>query len=173
MGQDKATVLFRGKRLWQIQLDVLRKLKPAELLISARSDPDWRPSDTTFAADVTPSRGPLSGLSAALGVMKSTHLLALAIDMPFMHEVYLQSLCDQIEPGRGVLPMIAGRTEPLAAIYPSEARPQFEAALSGVEFSLQTLTRELVQTDRLTMISVAQSDESLFCNINEPTGLTQ
>ena len=173
MGQDKATVIFRGKRLWQRQLDVLRKLKPAELLISARLDPGWRPGDTIFVADVSPSRGPLSGLCAALAQMKSTHLLALAIDMPFMHDVYLRSLCDQIKPGRGVLPMIAGRAEPLGAIFPSEAQPQFEAALSGVEFSLQRLTRELVQADRLMMISVAQADESLFCNINEPTGLTQ
>ena len=30
MGQDKATLLFRGKPLWQIQLELLRKLEPAE-----------------------------------------------------------------------------------------------------------------------------------------------
>jgi len=28
MGKDKATVLFQGKPLWQIQLDLLRKYLP-------------------------------------------------------------------------------------------------------------------------------------------------
>jgi molybdopterin-guanine dinucleotide biosynthesis protein A len=37
MGKDKATVLFRGKPLWQIQLDLLRALQPAEIFVSARS----------------------------------------------------------------------------------------------------------------------------------------
>ncbi len=171
MGQDKATLLFRGRPLWQNQLDVLRKLKSAELLISARSDPDWRPADATFVADVSPSRGPLSGLSAALAQMKSTHLLALAIDMPFMHEAYLKSLCNQIEPGRGLLPMIGGRAEPLAAIFPAEAQPQFEAALRGVEFSLQALTAELVESEILAVLSVARADENLFRNMNKPIDL--
>ena len=39
MGKDKATALFRGKPLWQIQLDLLRKLEPSEIFLSARTDP--------------------------------------------------------------------------------------------------------------------------------------
>src|SRR4029077_13783233 len=43
MGTDKATFLFRGKPLWQVQLETLRKLRPAEIFLSARTDPSWRP----------------------------------------------------------------------------------------------------------------------------------
>src|SRR5438094_3891549 len=121
MGEDKATLLFHGKPLWQIQLELLRKLDPAEIFVSARTDPAWRPDDVQFVADDSPSRGPLSGLAASLNLMRGTHLLALAIDMPFMSESYLRSLCLEIEPGRGVLPKIDNRAEPLAAIYPREA----------------------------------------------------
>ena len=39
MGTDKATFLFRGKPLWQAQLETLRKLRPAEIFLSARTDP--------------------------------------------------------------------------------------------------------------------------------------
>src|SRR5690349_1598792 len=84
MGKDKATILFRGKPLWQIQLELLRKLNPSKILVSARTDPSWRPGDVQFVADVPPSRGPLSGLAASLAGLRTTHLLALAIDMPFM-----------------------------------------------------------------------------------------
>src|SRR6266849_6240188 len=97
MGKDKATLLFRGKPLWQIQLDLLRKLEPAEIFISARTDPPWRPRDVQFVADDPPSRGPLSGLTGSLARIRTSHLLVLAIDMPFMSEIHLRSLCDQIE----------------------------------------------------------------------------
>src|SRR6266581_8677905 len=104
MGRDKATLLFRGKPLWQIQLEQLRKLAPAEIFVSARTNPIWRPADVQFVADDPPSRGPLSGLAASLAQMRTAHLLALAVDMPFMTEQYMKFLCAQIKPGVGVLP---------------------------------------------------------------------
>ena len=119
MGEDKATLLFRGKPLWQIHLELLRKLDPAEIFVSARTDPAWRPDDVQFVADDSPSRGPLSGLAASLNLMRGTHLLALAIDMPFMSESYVRSLCLEIEPRRGVLPnpfIEIGRTNRQAII---------------------------------------------------------
>lgn len=171
MGKDKATIVFRGKPLWQIQLDLLRKLDLAEILISARTDPPWRPSDMQFVSDDPPSRGPLSGLTAALAQIQTGHLLALAIDMPFMSENYLRSLCDQIEPGCGVVPMIGGRAEPLAASYPAHAHVDLAEALSGVEFSLQTLTNKLVKAGKLRPLNVAKEEETLFRSLNEPTDL--
>jgi molybdopterin-guanine dinucleotide biosynthesis protein A len=168
MGREKAIMPYRGRPLWQNQIDTLRKLEPAELLISARSDPGWRPADAIFVADVPPSRGPLSGLCAALAAMKGTHLLTLAIDMPFMNEAYLRSLCDQIQPGQGVLPMMAGRAEPLAAIYPAEVYPDFVAALGGTSFSLRAITKELVGLERLRVVCVSNEEAEFFRNVNEP-----
>jgi molybdopterin-guanine dinucleotide biosynthesis protein A len=167
MGEDKATLSLHGKPLWQVQLDLLRRLEPAEIFLSARSDPPWRPSDVPWVADDPPSRGPLSGLTAALSQMRGTHLLSLAIDMPFMTE-NLRSLCQQVMPDRGVLPMIGGRAEPLAAIYPAESHAAFLAALSGVEFSLQKIVRELVEIGQLRVLHVTKEQELLFRNLNEP-----
>jgi molybdopterin-guanine dinucleotide biosynthesis protein A len=171
MGRDKATIVFRGKPLWRIQLDLLRKLQPAEILISARTDPAWRPPDVTFVPDEPPSRGPLSGLTATLPQIRSSHLLALAIDMPCMNEKHLRFLCDKIEPGRGVLPMAGGRAEPLAAIYPAEVYDSFAAALSGVDFSMQTLTDQLVKMGRLCVIPVSEEEQRFYGNLNEPDDL--
>jgi len=171
MGEDKATLLFRGRPLWEIQLQLLRKLKPAEILVSARADPPWRPDDVQFVADVPPSRGPLSGLAASLTHMRSEHLLALAIDMPLMNEICLRSLCDQIEPGRGVLPMIGDRAEPLAAIYPANAHVDLVEALSGIDFSLQRLTSKLVKARKLLALKVGKESEVLFRSLNDPADL--
>jgi molybdenum cofactor guanylyltransferase len=171
MGKDKAIALFRRKPLWQIQLDLLRKLEPSEIFLSARTDPGWRPADVEFVADEPPSHGPLSGVAASLGRIRTKHLLTLAIDMPFMSEKYLRFLCDQIEPGRGVLPMICGRAEPLAAIYPQGAQVDLVAALSGLDFSLQTVTQRLVDAGKLQLVSVKKEEQYFFRNINEPADL--
>jgi molybdopterin-guanine dinucleotide biosynthesis protein A len=169
MGKDKATAHFQGKPLWRVQLNLLQEAQPAEIFLSARSDPDWRPADVKFVADEPPSRGPLSGVAASLGRIGTKHMLALAIDMPFMNEKYLRFLCDQAEPGCGVLPMIGDRAEPLAAIYPGEARVDLVAALSGLDFSLQTATQRLVHAGRLRVIAVAEAEKEFFRNLNEPT----
>jgi molybdopterin-guanine dinucleotide biosynthesis protein A len=167
MGRDKATLLFRGKPLWQIQLETLRRLKPAEILVSARTDPVWRPIDVQFVADDSPSRGPLSGIAASLAQMRTAHLFALAIDMPLLSEQYIKFLCDQIEPGTGVVPTIDSRAEPLAAIYPREARVDVRTALAGTDFSLQSVVRGLVESRKLREVRVKEQETKLFLNVNE------
>jgi molybdopterin-guanine dinucleotide biosynthesis protein A len=171
MGQDKATLVFRGKALWQTQLEGLEKLQPAHILLSARSDPAWRPSNVRFVADTAPSRGPLSGLVAALTAARTPHLLALAIDMPFMTAKYLRSLCNLIGPGRGVMPMIDDRAEPLAAIYPAEADIDLASALRGSDFSLQTIAAKLVAAKKVRPVAVSEGERKLFRSLNEPVDL--
>jgi molybdopterin-guanine dinucleotide biosynthesis protein A len=171
MGKDKATLLFHGKPLWQIQLELLRKLKPTEIFVSARTDPVWRPLDAQFVADHPPSRGPISGLAASLGQMRVKHLLAIAIDMPLVTEEYLTFLCSQIEPSRGVIPKIEDRFEPLAAIYPQEALANFQRALLGTDFSMQTVAGRLATEGKLRVVPVTSQEKNLFLNLNELSDL--
>jgi molybdopterin-guanine dinucleotide biosynthesis protein A len=171
MGEDKATILFRSMPLWKIQLELLRKLQPGELFISAQSDPPWRPADVQFVADEQPSRGPLSGIASVLSQITTEHLVALAIDMPFMNASYLRALWRRIEPGRGIVPVIDDRFEPLAAIYSREALPDFTAALSGDDFSLQSLITKLVAAGKMQSVQVSERESGFFRNLNEPADL--
>ena len=166
MGTDKATFPFRGKPLWQIQLETLRKLRPAEIFLSARTDPSWRPADVQFIGDIPPSRGPLSGIAATLVKIRTAHLLALAIDMPFMTENYLRSICDATDPGLGIIAKINSCAEPLAAVYPREAEIDFRTALAGNDFSLQNIVRQLVTSGKLREIPVTKEERRLFRNLN-------
>src|SRR4051812_6334942 len=63
MGRDKATTSYRGRPLWRHQTELLGELGPFEILISARSDPPWRPDQFKFVPDGAVSRGPLTGLA--------------------------------------------------------------------------------------------------------------
>jgi len=171
MGQDKATLLFHGRPLWQNQLELLRRLSPTEIFISAPIDPSWRPEEIKFAPDDRPSRGPLSGIAAALSQIKTQHLLALAIDLPFMTENYLRDLCERTRPNCGVVPVIEDRFEPLTAIYPREACLDLLAALSGNDFSLQSVVRKLIVGRKLQPVQVSEEERALFRNLNEPVDL--
>ena len=170
MGQDKAAILFRNAPLWQIQLGLLRKLESEQVFISAQTDPPWRPADVQFVPDDQPSRGPLSGIAAALSRSRG-HLLALAIDMPFMTESYLRSLCEKVERGVGIVPIIEDRAEPLAAIYPRDAHDDLVDALSGSDFSLQSVVGKLITAGKLQAIRVSEKEKAFFRNLNEPGDL--
>jgi len=166
MGRDKATLEFRGEPLWQRQIRTLGELDPVEILVSARTEPDWLPAETTFVPDDAPSRGPLSGLAAALRVMRGSHLLALAVDMPLMTEAYLRSLCDLAGPGRGVLPMSERRAEPLTAVYPRKSSPTVVSGLASEDVSLQSITGKLVNEDLLRVVYLSRGEKRLYYNIN-------
>ena len=173
MGEDKATILFRKVPLWKIQLDLLRKLQPVELFVSAQNDPRWRPPDIRFVRDEQPSRGPLSGISATLSQITTDHLLALAIDMPLMTDSYLRGLYEKVEHECGVVPLIENRAEPLAAIYPRSADVDLAEALAGSNFSLQPVIAELIAAGKLRPVQVSLDDQACFRNLNEPADLAR
>jgi molybdopterin-guanine dinucleotide biosynthesis protein A len=103
--------------------------------------------------------------------MSTSHLLALAIDMPWMTGKYLKFLCTEIELGCGVIPKIDGRVQPVAAIYPRDAAIDFRSALQGADFSLQTLVRDLAAFGKVREISVSEREKKLFLNVNAPSDL--
>jgi molybdopterin-guanine dinucleotide biosynthesis protein A len=168
MGRDKATIELAGRPLWQRQLELLRGLKPEEIFVSARSRPSWLPDTVQLLLDDAPSRGPLSGLTKGLAAMRRTHLLVLAVDMPFMTAGELRSLGERASEGRGVVPTIADRAEPLAAIYPAEAAVDFHAALQGPDFSLQLLVQKLANVGKVKLWGVQDARAHLYRSVNEP-----
>jgi molybdopterin-guanine dinucleotide biosynthesis protein A len=171
MGRDKATIVFRGQPLWQRQFQILQELRPAKIFTSARSAPSWWPLETELLLDEPPSRGPLSGLTIALQRMQTSHLIALAVDMPFMTSEHLRRLCSLALPGRGVVPVVDERAEPLAAIYPREVAVDFAAALAGNDFSLQSLTRSLAHAGKVQMVAIADGERDFYQSVNDPGDL--
>jgi molybdenum cofactor guanylyltransferase len=173
MGRDKATIEIDGEPLWQRQLRILRDLEPEKIFVSVRTKPSWMPDDAGLFFDDPPSRGPLSGLAKALVAMRTTHLVALAVDMPFMTSEKLRDLSNQARPGCGVVPIIGNRAEPLAAVYPSEASANFGAVLAGSDFSLQGLVRTLALAGKVHLWPVSEKDEALFRSVNKPEDIKE
>jgi hypothetical protein len=62
--------------------------------------------------------------------------------------------------------MIGEQAEPLAAIYPATAAPVFEAALAGLDFSLQRIVRALAEEGKVTLCSVPKPRVGLYRSLN-------
>ncbi len=170
MGREKATLSWRDKPLWEWQLEKLREVRPRKLLLSARVDPPWRPAGVEFVPDLPPSRGPLSGLAAALARTDTAHLLALAIDMPFMTADHLRYLCGLVTAEAGVVSQIDDRLEPVAAVYPAAALADFQKTLKSADGSLQPLIRDLIATAKLHVVTISK-DRNLYKSLNSPRDL--
>jgi len=169
MGRDKATLEFGGRPLWERQLETLRALGPEKIFVSARTAPAWLPNDARLILDDPPSRGPLSGLAKALDEIETTHLVVLAVDMPLMTAGELRELLELATPNCGVVPVVAERAEPLAAVYPANAAPVFKAALAGRDFSLQGVVRRLGEAGKAKLWSVPEPKVGLYRSLNTPS----
>jgi molybdenum cofactor guanylyltransferase len=168
MGRDKATIQFGSQPLWERQLQVLRALGPERIFVSARTTPAWLPDYVELLLDDLPSRGPLSGLTKALVAMGTTHLVVLAVDLPFMIAEELNRSLELATGNCGVVPTLDGRFEPLAAVYPADALADFQRGLAGSDFSLQSVVRELVMAGKVKLRPVPEALARLYQNWNEP-----
>jgi molybdenum cofactor guanylyltransferase len=173
MGRDKAAIEVGGRALWERQLELLHGLSPEKIFVSARTKPSWLSASVELLLDDLPSRGPLSGLTKGLTAMQTTHLIALAIDMPFMTAGELGNLLERATESCGVVATIGNRVEPLAAIYPAEAAEDFKVALAGSDFSLQSLVRKLADVGKVRLWPVQHARARLYRSMNEPDDLKE
>ena len=168
MGADKAMLILDGEPLWARQLKTLRTICPATIVVSARAKPAWLPSDVELVLDDPPSRGPLSGMVVALRKIQTTHLLALAIDLPRITADHLRVLWSLAQPGCGVVPQNGDRFEPLCAIYPAEGAGEATAALASENVSMRHFVQALLKRNLMRTKMIEAADRPLYHNVNSP-----
>jgi len=169
MGFDKALLPCSTEEpLWSRQLNLLRTLQAQYSWISARSVPAWCPTGIEVILDVPPSRGPLSGICACLGRLETTHLVALAVDMPRMTIEHLHRLREFAQAGRSVIPVNDDHFEPLCAVYCKSCESLAAEFLSSSDSSLQTFAERLVDENLATPYSLSADEKSLYFNVNRP-----
>ena len=142
MGTDKAALPHpaSAQPLILRQLDLLRQLAPAELLVSARVGQSLPPlpSDAIRLNDDGQS-GPLGGIVAGLDHMASSHLLVVAVDLPDLDLTPLHRMISSLQPHLGAVPQTPNGLEPLIAIYPRFLRTPFTQALAAKKLGLRRL----------------------------------
>jgi molybdopterin-guanine dinucleotide biosynthesis protein A len=104
-------------------------------------------------------------------MMETDYLLALAVDMPFITVSHLRKICDCARPGVGVVPVVNGKMEPLAAVYPKRAGSIFAEALRGSDYSLQRLVGRLAELEFIREIPIAAAAGRFYRSLNYPADL--
>jgi molybdopterin-guanine dinucleotide biosynthesis protein A len=170
MGRTKATIEISGVPLWLRQVALAQALGCRDIMISA--GPDWSPEKGPWKVitDLVAGRGPLGGLQAAFEEMSTDWLLVLAVDMPDVSPDYLERLAEFAQ-ARGVVPVVDGLYQGLAAIYPRSMRGLVDEAVAGEDRSVQAVVERALGEGLVEAVAVADADKGYFRNVNRPEDL--
>lgn len=138
MGQDKAILRLAGQTLLARTVAVARTAGLDAVVVGRDRPDDWTDATTRFLRDDQPGNGPLGGLRDALAATNRT-IVALPCDLPRLDAVavrWLLSAADETGPGSPVVAaQVAGRVQPLFALWRQSCRSGLDAAFAAGERS--------------------------------------
>jgi FdhD protein len=169
MGEDKAFLDWKGRPLFAIQLEKLFD-HGDEVLLSANADqafPDYI-ENVRIIRDTAPDIGPLGAFRDCLAATADSgaeYLLVLGVDLPSLTIEFLHDLIEKVEAtGKGIVPKINDRWDPLAAVFPSTALALVESLIGDGHLSLQRFC-DRAEADGL-IEELSGVDPDLFVNLN-------
>jgi molybdopterin-guanine dinucleotide biosynthesis protein A len=167
-GVCKPLLRVRGRPVLE-RLLALRTLADELLLVSA--DPRLPDAGMRRVGDLVPGRGAPGGVHAALAQARSPWVLAVGGDMPFLDgRAVLPLLEARGDDVRAVAYSVAGRLEPLAALYRSALAPRFAEALAAGGESFHALWGRLGgRTLPESVLREATGDVRAVVSLNLPS----
>lgn len=171
-GSNKALAVHQGRPLITHVAATLEGLFASRLLVTNTPETyaflGW-PS----VGDCFLGAGPLAGIHAALGAVKTSYAFIAGCDMPFISERLVRLLADLTSGDWDVVvPCPGGRPEPLYGIYHRRSLAAIEASLSRGErkigFVLHSLKVRRVGEEELLSVL---PDLGTFLNVNRPMDL--
>jgi FdhD protein len=170
MGEDKAFLDWNGRPLFAHQLSKLFAVFPDQtLLLSANPAQDFPDfiENVRLIPDAESGQGPIAALRHCLENCNAERLLVLAVDLPGMTGDYLESLLQLTkESGRGIVPKLDDRWEPLAAVFPRSILPLIRDSIEAGDRSLQKLCDRAEAENLINALPVEESQRPLFANVN-------
>lgn len=172
MGRDKASLkLADGRTLLQRQVEMLRAAGAALVQISLRSGSEVKMEGANFVVDNIAEGGPLAGIAAGLRAAPAGLVMVLAVDMPMITETHLRRLLEMATSAQGVVPMLAGKYEPLAAVYPSALAASAEEWLAGGQSAVHAWVQSEAEKGSLRLWEAPPDWTDVFRSWNTPDDL--
>jgi molybdopterin-guanine dinucleotide biosynthesis protein A len=172
MGQDKALLPWNGTTLLAHCVSSLRTLTSEIVVVADRADRYTLPG-CRMAADLFPDAGPVGGIVTGLTALGEGRHIAVACDMPYLQPALLNLLLDAAtEAWDAIVPEVAGRPEPLCAVYRHTAAPALRRFLEeGQRAAYRAL--QILRTRRIPEDDLRRADPDLrsFINLNTPADL--
>jgi molybdopterin-guanine dinucleotide biosynthesis protein A len=127
-----------------------------------------------LVVDAEPGRGPLGALHAALSAFPHHHVLLVACDMPRLHVAALRALLEEPREADAVVPRVAGRDQPVAALYAPACLPLTAQLLEEGRLAMRDLLAAPGLRVRFldeTCLARAGVPAAAFDNVNTPADL--
>lgn len=138
MGQPKASLPFGGEpMLTRIVRRLATVVHPVVVVAAPGQALPELLASTLVARDAIPGRGPLEAIAAGLAALgpACAAVFVTTTDAPFLHPAFVRRLWDLRSSAEGgpfdaVVPRIAGRDQPLCALYAVSVREVVAALLA-------------------------------------------
>lgn len=105
--------------------------------------------------------GPLAGIYSAMERLEGEWYMVVPIDVPFIRSSVFQCLKEEVDlQTQGIVPVVAGKIQPLIAMYHHSAKGKMLAALSLGQRSLQNFLK------KIKVKYIEMDDPVPFININ-------
>lgn len=171
MGKNKAFEMINGRRIIDIVFDKLRPIFMEITIVT--NEPDlYREFPAEVITDIYPGLGPVAGIQAALSHAEADAVFVTGCDMPFVSSPLIQHMLASSNGYDAVVPVVAGRLQPTAAVYRKSALKVFTDSLKNQKLKLTRLFEELNALElNEAVLSQFGSIEEMFFNINDAAAL--
>jgi len=166
LGMDKALLKLDGELLLERILSIMTTLSD-DLLVVANEKREFARLAARVVPDARPGMGVLGGIYTGLKAMHHDRGLVVACDMPLLNLNLLRYMILLSADFDVVIPSIAGKTEPLHAVYSKACvRPMADSLdrseLRVISFFRQVRVRYVEQNE----VDIFDPEHLSFFNIN-------
>lgn len=169
MGRSKSTLALGGRPVLERLRQAMQPL--TERLRLVGGDPPETPCGLEHQPDLMPGFGPLSGIHAALATARSSTVLVVACDLPFVTTAFLKALARlATRDVDAVVPSPSSGPVPVCAIYRKTCLEVLEARLEQGEFSARAFVESIaIRRVRQRELRAIDPENQCLFNMNDPT----
>lgn len=169
MGQNKALINLLGKPVLQWVIDAVASLSD-DIFLVTNTPENYRAFQLPMVGDIFPGNAALGGIHTAVATARHSWVMLLACDMPLIRADIVRAMAAQRGDADVVVPRIAGRAEPLHALYRKTCRAAIEASLAAQQLRVIHFF-EAVTVRYISPVDLGEPNFNFLTNLNTPEDL--
>lgn len=169
MGQNKALVEWRGKRLINWVYDAIKPLC-SNIIISSNEENSLFP-DALVVPDRYTNIGPVAGIEAGLSYSSSEINIIVSCDTPMLSTAFFMHMLENHKNYDISIPVHDGINEPMIGIYSLSVLPVFQKAISKGQFKPPHIIKSCNFQEIEILREMNFYIPDMFINMNSPQDL--
>lgn len=172
-GKMKALLPFSGELLIERQIAQMKTVCEEMIVVTNQPSLFLPVLDRSIRiiTDYFPSKGPLSGMHAALSLARYPDVWVVGCDMPFVSAEAAQVMWEMKKAAKcdAVVPVIDGKTHPLHGIYSKNCADAISALLLSGEYRVMEMLRMIYWQEAADPDFTEKGiDLNFVTNVNNP-----